>query len=465
MKKNSSLLALISQGINIGFGLFLIPIITSQFNSYYTGMWFVFFTMASFNQLLELGFLPNIARNISYVISGAKNIKKEGVPDKADNGVIDKELLSNVIQSSKLIYLFLFLVSFFIMFFAGSAYIYSLYDPAKSLGLSYDLISYFVFISASVYNLYCNHMNSSVLGFGDVDGINKINLINRVTLIILSLFLVKYGLLGVAIANVFSVMFSRFYAYFKYKKILRQFHIVLLKVSLSERIQTFKIISHNSLRVGVSQFSAFLILKFNIFIVAYFLGVSESASFSLMISIVATLSSIASVFLNIDIQNIVSLQLKNVRNELLDRMSSKIFLSLMFYIFLVFCFEFFGKNLLLYVSPNVVLPQSNILYFCYLIYFLELNHVLSSTCISTTNRIPFVRSGVFSGVAILFLSFILAPIYGFIGVLLSQFFVQLAYNNWKWPMYLSNLFEVKYKDMLFVGFKANIKKIRKVKGM
>jgi O-antigen/teichoic acid export membrane protein len=440
MKKNSNILALIAQGLNVGFGLILIPVITSNFNQYYAGLWFVFFTIASLNQILELGFMPNIARNLGYILSGSSELVKEGVPAKNITNKVDFELLNKLILASKYIYKYISVLSIVLMYTLGSLYIYSLYDERYSLSLTYDLVCYCIFILSSVLNLYYNQINAIILGYGEVDKNNIILIINKSTNIVLSVLLIKYGLLGIAIANFLSMVFSRIYGGVVYKKLTKNIKVNDLKINNIELQKVIKTLSYNSFKVGLSQISSFMILKFNIFICASVLGVAQSTSFSMMISIVSTLKSFSSVFSSVDLQNIVSMHINSSMNDIRRRIKGRIITSIITYVLLIVIFDILGKYLLFLISPNTTLPDSFSLYLCYLVFLLELNHVLHAAYITTFNEIPFVKSGIISGLAIVVLSSILAPIYGILGLVVSQFLVQLSYNNWKWPIYLASKF-------------------------
>ncbi|WP_337027362.1 O-unit flippase-like protein [Vibrio cholerae] len=455
MKQNSAILAMISQGLNVAFGLILIPIFTFQLNDYYLGMWFIFFTASALNQILEIGFMPNLARSIAYVLGGANEINKEGLPKNVNSRYkVNRKLLCTIICASRRIYTWVTIISCMIMYVVGSFYIYTLYDADKSISFSYDMLSYLVFISASILNLYFNYSNSVILGFGDVDENNKTIAFSKVLTIIFCTLGSFFGLLGISFCYLFSVLISRMYCVWVYKQVLRKNELYksdFTLIEIKEIKEVILTVRYNSIKIGLSQVSAFLIVRFNIFVAASVFGVAESSSFSLMISILSTLSSISSVFLNIDLQNISYIQVKNNKLELIDRMGKRIVQSLTCYVFVFLVFHFVGRDILQIISNDSILPETNILLFAYMVFFLELNHVLSATCITTYNKVPFVKSGIISGVVIAILSIILSNQAGLMGLVLSQFIVQIMYNNWKWPRVLSNLLGLRYRKLILIG--------------
>ncbi|MFL7011092.1 O-unit flippase-like protein [Enterovibrio norvegicus] len=452
MKNNSSILAFLAQGLNVGIGLLLIPLVTTSLNDYYVGLWFVFITAASFNQLLEMGFLPNLSRNISYVFGGAKEIIKEGIPEESADRDVDMSLMGKVISSSKMVYFSLVLISIVVILSIGILYISSLYDASMSQGYNYDLMAFVIYMMGSSLQLYFNYINCVVLGLGEVDRNNKITIIARTLNIVLSMVFINHGLLGLALANLLSILLSRLYAIRVYKKSLAEHDITIGSHTFHDRMSVIKIISHNTFKVGISQLSAFLILRANIFIAASILGVAESSSFSLMVSIVSTLSSLSTVFVSFDLPNIIKLQVTKNRSELVDRISLRIVQSIGLFIVLAVLFNLVGREILLLLNADAPVLGATFFYLCFVIYLLELNHVVSAMCITTANQVPFVKSGIVSGIAICACSIAIAPVLGIWGLLLSQALVQLAYNNWKWPLYLSKLLGTSYSKLLRRGF-------------
>ena len=89
---------------------------------------------------------------------------------------------------------------------------------------------------------------------------------------------------------------------------------------------------------------------------------------------------------------------------------------------------------------------------------LEGNHSNFATIIATSNKVPFVTAGLAAGFLIAILTFISLRYtsLGLTGVVLVQGLIQLAYNNWKWPLYVLNDLNVSLKDFLNIGIKEAI---------
>ena len=73
--------------------------------------------------------------------------------------------------------------------------------------------------------------------------------------------------------------------------------------------------------------------------------------------------------------------------------------------------------------------------------------------ISSNNEVPYVKSSLLSGGAIIL--FTVAVLYftkfELLGVVLVPFVVQAAYNNWRWPKWILDEFHVSYPKFVYLG--------------
>lgn len=425
--------AYLSQFLNVGISIILLPVILRMFSPSDIGLWFAFITLASVAQLVEFGFQPTIVRNISYVYSGASNLMKEGLASiPYVKSEVNFELLLSLYLNSKKIYKKIFYVSLFVLVVIGSIYIYSLLQPGQdTFG---TLIAWVLFSLGYVFNLYYGYLNCFLVGRGDITQANKSIVFGRTVFIFIGvgLTLLGQGLLGVALASLISSIVSRAFSfrYFKAHKLAAQ---LLMNQKPLKDFNILSILWHSSWRMGVVQCGAFLILKMNILIASSVLGVDKAASYSMGVTLLTFLLSLSSVIIQAQLPHITSLQInKNLKTivpivgEALIISNSMFLMGLLFLIFL-------GDNILLIIGSKVTMLPINLLIFFGVIVLLELNHSLFSYYLITLNKIPFVPSSIISGLAVVILSLVLAKPFGIYGLILSQGFVQLLYNNWKWP--------------------------------
>ena len=69
----------IAQLMNLAGGILLLPLLVMRLTPEEVGLWFVFLTMVSLAQIIELGLQPTLARSAAYVYSGADDLRSTGL--------------------------------------------------------------------------------------------------------------------------------------------------------------------------------------------------------------------------------------------------------------------------------------------------------------------------------------------------------------------------------------------------
>jgi O-antigen/teichoic acid export membrane protein len=118
----------------------------------------------------------------------------------------------------------------------------------------------------------------------------------------------------------------------------------------------------------------------------------------------------------------------------------------------------FGNNILTMIGSKTMLFSFNILAVMLFMFLLEANHSIAAIIITSKNEVPFYFAALITGVVIIIFSLILFEFttLGIWSIIISQFFVQLCYNNWRWPYFVLKDLNTSYREFLYVGFK-NIK--------
>lgn len=438
-----------AQLLNIGIGLLILPLLVIQLSSEELGLWYVFMAMAGLAQLLEFGFQPTIARQVSYVYSGAIEIKKTGLPT-AGAGGLKTELLVNVIFASRKIYRIISIFSAVLLIGGGALYISSLSYSGDSLSI---YTSWCVFASASIINFYFGYYNGLLQGRGDITKVNKVIVISKLVLFILAVFLLfcGFGLLAMAVATLLSsalnrVLISRCF-YDADNKFLK-------KMNPKENLTN--ILWGSSWRLGLVQFGSFLILRGNLFIAATFLGLSTAASYGLTLQIAMLIAAIASQLTSLQLPKMNAMQAIGNRNELLRLYSSSVVVGAMLVLLGFLSLIILGDWILTFFNSKTPLLTIDLLAIMGIVILLEVHHSTSATYLTTCNDVPFLRASIVSGLAVAVLSFVLVKWggLGVAGLIAGQGVVQALFNNWYWPMTAMRHLKTTFWEVLSVGSKT-----------
>lgn len=439
-----------AQILNVGLGLIMLPAIVRYMSPEEVGLWFVFITLAGLAQLLELGFQPTLARNISYVYAGAQKLNRFGLHED-ENGPLNTMLLGDLVAASQYIYRRIAILAALVLLTGGSLYIFSIL-PKDQNNLRI-FAGWIAFVMGNIINFYYGYLNALLQGRGDVTAANKVIIASRCVQVLAGVLMVAtgFGLLGLGFANLLSTIVSRIMAR---KYVFSPNHPELNNLSVdAKRLKNLvKIIWYNASRFGIVLVGAFLIWRANILIASSYLGLVDAASYGLAIQIFILLNTIAMVPFNLSLPKLNMLRVKGTTSQVYQTFSSLLVVALLIYTFISLVMLFYGNLMLNFIGSSTKLPSEPILLGMVIIFFLEINHGTCANFITTGNQIPFTNSAIITGFFVVVGSIVLAPIYGIAGLIMSQGVFQLVYNNWKWPKEVGHIFRITYIRVIIDGF-------------
>jgi O-antigen/teichoic acid export membrane protein len=435
-RKYDLILGYLAQGLNVGAGLILLPAVLMTLDADAVGIWFVFLTLGALAQVLEFGFQPTIARNVSFVFTGATALTKEGVPFRSssnDSFHIDIELLGDLIFTSKRLYFWIATLAAFMLYVFGSIYVLLVTTPNQNQWEI--LLAWLLFAAGQVLNLYFNYINAFLIGRGDVSQSSKVTIVSRCGMIFLGSILLFSGLdlLGLGVASLISTVFSRVLSrrYFSCEAFTRTALKTPKKNTSGELLRTFW---HNAKRMAVSQISAFLMIRGNILIGTYVLGAASIAPYSLTLSALMALSSVSTVYLQLQLPRVVALQMRGDRLGIRQIYLRAVFSGVLSIVAGAILLGLFANSVSDALGSRVEFLGGLSYWSLAVVMTLEVHHVIAATYITTRNEVPFVTAAVLSAVMTVALSATLVFYLGIPGLIIAQGIVQLAYNNWKWPI-------------------------------
>ena len=146
---------LIATFFKIGAGVLLFPFVLRMLPAETVGVWTIFMAIAQLTSIFDFGFNTSFARNISYVFSGVRELKKKGYEsvDLENVNVIDYKLLGSTIQAMRYFYSRMALLLFLLFATIGTFYVYILMrDYVGDVREVY--LSWIILVLINCYNLY-----------------------------------------------------------------------------------------------------------------------------------------------------------------------------------------------------------------------------------------------------------------------------------------------------------------------
>jgi O-antigen/teichoic acid export membrane protein len=428
-------IGIVAQVLQYGAALLLLPFIVTRLSAAEVGIWYVFVTIQSLATLADFGFLPTIARAVAAGYAGAAELRREGLADARDTEV-NLPLVKSVVAAARQLYFGLSLVVGLVLATAGLAYVTAIAD-AHTLELRHIQTAWLLFAAGTAANLYFLWLDPLLIGAGRVPQTYLLTIISRggFALLGIAVLLAGGGLVALAMANLVSIVIARLIAVAMIRPIVRP--LASIELAHEHRRDVLKALWPNASKMGMVAIGAFLINRANLLVVSGIVGLGPSASYALSVQILGAIGAVAQLPTQVALPQLIAARVQRDRARFRSLfVTRQAFLLIAFAggaLFMILA----GQWLLATIGSHVqLLPQSLFLLLA-VVQLLELNHSNCATIITTANRVPFVKPALLSGVAVVALSVVSARAgLAVTGVILSQGLVQLAYNNWKWPLML-----------------------------
>ena len=418
----------------IGAGVLLLPFILHKMPQETVGIWNIFQTITALVLLLDFGFRPTFARNVSYIFSGVKTLQKEGVAHIPADAEIDYGLLKGALIAMRRFYRYMALAVFVLLASAGTAYFY--YILRKYSGDWQDaMIAWVLLIAINCYNLYTFYFDALLTGKGYIKRSQQINILGQAIYIGLAIGLIYagFGLTAIVASQLISTVIRRVMMY-------RVFYTPELKARLDqsepqEPKEILSAVTPNAVKIGLTQLGGFLVTKSAILIGSVFLTLEEVACYGITLQVMDILARCAMVFYQSYMPKLAQCRAENDISGL--RRYYLLCTGSLLAVFVVggivwICLGDWALDL---IGSQTHFVPTAMLCAMLLIAILENNHAQSAGFIMADNKIPFFIPSLVSGAAtVLLLWIFLSPLQlGIWGLILAPGIAQLAYQNWKWP--------------------------------
>ena len=419
----------------IGAGVILLPFILNQMSAETVGIWNIFQTITALVMLLDFGFRPSFARNISYIFAGVKQLQVHGVANVADKATeVDYSLLRGTLLAMKKFYRWLAVAMFIVLATGGSVYFY--YILQKYTGDKQDaMIAWILLIAINCYNLYTLYYDALLLGKGYIKQNQQITILGQIVYLSTAIGLIYsgFGLTAIVSAQLISTIIRRILAYkvFFTKKLKEQ----LSRAKVQDSQQIFSAIAPNAIKVGMTYLGGFLVNKSALLFGSAFLSLEQIACYGITLQVMDVMARCGTVVYQTFIPKLAQCRAEKALGQLRRYYQYATLSNLVIYIVGGIVWVLAGNWALGIIHSETTFVPTVMLCTMLIISLLEHNHAISAGFIMADNKIPFFIPSLVSGAGtVLLLWFFLSPLQlGLWGMILAPGIAQLAYQNWKWP--------------------------------
>lgn len=405
------------------------PFALAQFTAEAFSIWMIFVTFYGLIVVFDFGLTTTISRQYNYILSGATSIEKHGLSEKL-SGQVDEELFSQLYLSSKKIFSGIAVAAVFLLI---AVYVFYL-QPVTA---EYDgdvAIEWLLYAVAIILNLFCLAYNAIFFGTNNVASIYRVCSITNIVFFIfaITLILLDYGLLAIAIARFLSAV-----VYYLYAKVEINKHNMLLHYHhkyAGKGTEVLKNLVPNAAKLGGVTLGNFLVSKASVLIVAAYLPLAISGSYSLSLNIFSVIMSVSLLFMTIKTPQLNSYRQEKKYNQLLSQQKKVRLICLLTASLAFIAFMILGKPLLVLINSSTQLPSIMVLTVFSMLCFLEVNRLVSMNFIMTSNNVPFLKPVLLTGAVCILLTIGLFEL-GYRSLMtpvLIQLMLQCFFNNWYW---------------------------------
>lgn len=404
-----------------------------------TAAYYKFITLISISTLFESGITSQFTRILIYTKKGFNtftNLRLESFDKESNNfssaKKIDHSLHSASVTFALIVFLLLAIIACFFSYILTKFIDFGI----SSEELSIAIVLIFVVVAQNFFIVLLNHVNKVYIP-------KNIQSLNKVILLMYFIFIdnsLDGYILGLLISTLFCLFCFMYYT--------RKLFLIDLKKLKLHFFEIYFYVNKNILKLILNTLGTYLILRSSMFIAVNFLGDAEISFFGL-ISQIATISlTIGLIPLNSNIPKISNFYYNNKIN-----LSIKIFFSEtrkgLILLFLIVPSGYIFLNV--FYSDLIISYSLFAWMLIMLAVILEVNHSASAIFISVTDKLPFIKSGIISGIIIVLASYFITPIVpSMLTLIFIRLVIQLLYNNWKWPNHLQKKYNVKYLQHLFM---------------
>lgn len=454
VSRSSLIWGVIGTVLNIAMGILVLPIILVTMSEEDIAIWYVFAAIQSLIALLDFGFSPTFTRNVTYAFSGAKDIVQSSFTATEQKGEPNLKLLYAIYRLGRKIYMILSMFVIVILSTVGLLYFRSVL-PSQA---DYYYISFAIFSLAMLINIFFSYIPAYMKGIGAVKESYQAYVISRVLYIAVAciMLFLNLSLIAMTSALLLSGLALRIASVVLLKKHNKKLEIILEKSDEYDQRKLFSALWFNTKREGIILLANFLIQQSATFISTSYLGLAVSAQYGLTIQLLNIISTLSFVYFSVVSPRITQARV-NGEQEITKKYfcNSESFLLLVFIVgcFLMICFGDWALNL---IGSNSQLLSVPLLIAFSIVFFLEKNHTVCASFISTSNQLPYTMPYFISSIIIFALYWILilftnCGVWSFV---VAQGIVQLCYNNWKWPHYVRKELNLRIPQIYIQGTKG-----------
>jgi O-antigen/teichoic acid export membrane protein len=426
---------LIAQIVQYGSALLLVPFMVTRLPAATIGIWYVFVAVQSLAMVCDFGFQPSFTRAIALALSGAKRLERTGLGETVPQGQPPNyALAAETVAAAYRFYRVLSLGVMLLLLAIGLPYVTMLAHesglPTGSVQIAWVILT--LSIGLTLAFLWITPV---LMGSGRIEQSYLYIIATRSTFSILGIvtLLSGGGLIALCATLVTAQVFALWLARWFLRGALGDHSP--RKADRRAVREALTIVWPNAGRMGAVAVGGFLMTRFSLFAISSFMGVATAGAYALSLQLLMALCAAAQLPMQVAMPRLVAARVKRDGVGLRRAFNGAMLLFLAIFLSGAAVILFAIPPLLVFIGSNISLLPRISLALLASILLLEGFHSNAAFFITTANNVPFLRPAMLSGIAVAIGAVVLGwNGAGVVMIILWQGVVQLAYNNWRWPL-------------------------------
>lgn len=412
--------------IRLGANLALLPILLIRLSTPELALWWVFVALGGFANLADFGFGSTIARVYSFLWAGAEDFEAEGLNSPVKRGEPNLPQIRRLTSTIQHFYWVLGAGATLTIGLVGTLVLMKPITFAANPRAAW--LSWGIYVLSIGYSLATSSWPLACQGLGKVRELQtSYSLAGAVYVLSAGLLLwMRCGLAAVVVATFLKGLIMREYC----RRIYQRTVPSDLKQEDKADISILRKLWPNASKLGILSIGAFLLSNGSVLISSHFLGDRATASFGLTAQIGAFLMSFAGLWLTVKWPELAMLRVRGRLEEMSTLFARRLAFTMLTFVCLCTFVILTGNRILSWKGTHTqLLPTpALIFYFAYLTQ--QLFYVQFGSLTYTENVVPFFRIGIFTGLAMLVLSYVMTRAFGFWGMLVAPLVAESLCSSW-----------------------------------
>lgn len=419
--------------LQVGTGVVMLPAAAAALSPSALTFWYVFLTIQTLALLIEFGFTPTLARNFTYVFSGARVLRTEGVPESTDAGV-SVELLANLLRASRRLYFGMSLIVILLIGVGGTIYLAAL--TRTTTDVAYVWPAWAIFLVAMTVQTNYSWQGCVMVGADRMRQNYQVFTVARLIQVVLSLTGLYFfpNVLTLSAAYAVSVLVGRVHARFVVRDVLRM--VAHTKTELTKVNDILRTIVPTAAKLGWVTLGEFFTNRFSLFAVSLAVGAAAAAEYAITLQAMMVLLTVSQIATAMSVPRMAAAQLANDKRAMADIYAFCLVLSVTLLGLGSASMIILGEPILRLIGSETMLPALPVLILLSVIYTVAVSAHTAMNVITAGNRVPHLRAVLLTGAAttigVIIVAFMKGDLFAFVAV---QGITQAAFNFWRWPMY------------------------------